>query len=228
MATNLWSDSKARNKVLTNAALTAVGGSLLGATAAIITRKPVKSWAFNTGANFGIFGLTFFSLRHSLMTIQREKNVPLDLKDGVTRDVDELYSSILAGAAAGGVFAAMTRGQSAMLSGATTFGLLCGVGQFAYTKVYRYRQQLILEARNTAPIDVEAEQTVVENKPIMERVIDYLTEVEWSPLKKLSNDEYREILKEKLVVLDTELADLDRMIAESEAKSREILGQNAA
>ncbi|KAK9717929.1 hypothetical protein K7432_005874 [Basidiobolus ranarum] len=226
MSTNLWNDSKARNQVLGNAALTAVGGTFLGATTALITRKPVKLWAFNTGANFGIFGLTFFALRHSLITIQREKNIPLDLKDGVTRDIDELYSSILAGAAAGGVFAAMTRGPSAMLSGGTTFGLICGAGQFAYTKIYRYRQQLILEARSTSTVKKPVE--IVENKPLMERAMDYFTEVEWSPLKKLSNEEYREILREKLIIVDAELADLDRMIADSEAKSREILGKDVA
>ncbi|KAM0273951.1 hypothetical protein ACHAQH_008094 [Verticillium albo-atrum] len=102
---------------------------------------------------------------------------------------DRTKASALAGGTAG-VVGGLIRGPSNILPGFIIFSLAGGIGQ-AFTN------RLV-----NAPADPNS-KSILQSK--------------WSPLKKLTDDEYRDLMDEKILRVDTEIALIDDKIAELRA-----------
>ncbi|CAG8439422.1 1791_t:CDS:2 [Ambispora gerdemannii] len=166
-------------------------GSAAGGTLGLIRNESVSLYAKNMGINFGIFGLLFFGTRESLLRSQRQQNSSVGLLNSQVRDFDELYCSALAGATTGGLLAGLARGRKSIISGVLAYGLICGTGQFIYTKMYRLRQHLILQS-------LENERNGQPKRGLFE----YVWSGEWSPvrIRRLSREESTKIRMEKEVL----------------------------
>lgn len=83
------------------------------------------------------------------------------------------------------------------------FTLLGFLGQTVYNR---------LDARHSEQVALEVE-TAKEGKEKGERGFwDRFAEMKWSPLKTLTDEEYRDILREKLLMVDADIALLDEQV----------------
>ena len=99
-------------------------------------------------------------------------------------------------------------GRRAALPGFIIFSTLCGAGQICYTSIYHYRQQLILKSSNQDQLqssnspfqnvsDKNIKETSIQNKEKKASFLDWLAAIKWSPVTKLSEEQYRELMKAK-------------------------------
>ncbi|KAJ5250069.1 hypothetical protein N7489_000479 [Penicillium chrysogenum] len=112
---------------------------------------------------------------------------------------ERTYASALCGGIAGGSVTRLMGGR--LVPGTIIFSLLGYCGQSVFNRVDAWQME---NAHKTS-------------KPLMQR----MAESKWVPLRTLSDQEYREMLSEKLLSIDAEIALLDDKIQELE-KSRPI------
>ncbi|KAF9877470.1 hypothetical protein CkaCkLH20_05170 [Colletotrichum karsti] len=106
-------------------------------------------------------------------------------------DSSKTKASAIAGGTAGMV-GGLIRGPKNIIPGVIVFSLVGGVGQ------------AIVNSTQGTPADAKKEKKS-------------FFESSWSPLKKLSDDEYRGMLDEKMLKIDAEIALIDDKIAELRA-----------
>ncbi|RIA93001.1 hypothetical protein C1645_819936 [Glomus cerebriforme] len=201
------SDKESRDQILRGALYSAGVGATTGFLVAYIKNKPRIHYTIFTGINCGIFGLTFFSIRDACLSFQKSKNPDYGLLDSQTRDIDEFISSTFSGGLTGGFLSVLNHGRKAALPGFIIFSTICGAGQICYTTIYNYRQQLILKSSNqdqkpsnTIPLNVsgnDIKETNIQIKKKKLGFLDWLATIKWSPVTKLSEEQYRELMKAK-------------------------------
>ncbi|CAH1756053.1 8651_t:CDS:10 [Entrophospora sp. SA101] len=141
----------------------AFAGATTGGFYALIRgNQSIIRTSLSTGLNCGIFGTVFFSIRESCLSFQRNKNAIYEISNAKMRDIDELISSSMAGGVTGGLLSSIAR----IIPGFLTFSLMCGTGQFVYTKLYRLRQDLILKSEydKKSPVDNSNHATNQDNQ----------------------------------------------------------------
>ncbi|QQK42441.1 NADH-cytochrome B5 reductase [Penicillium digitatum] len=112
---------------------------------------------------------------------------------------ERIYTSALCGGIAGGSVTKLMGGR--LVPGAIIFSILGYCGQSVFNRVDAWQLE---NAHKTS-------------KPLMQR----MAESKWIPLRSLSDQEYRDMLSEKLLSIDAEIALLDDKIEELE-KSRPV------
>ncbi|KAI8074836.1 hypothetical protein BC940DRAFT_286754 [Gongronella butleri] len=189
-------------KVLQKGAIYGGLGATVGATIAVLRNAPVKPYAVTMGLSAGVYGVTFHAIRESFLMYQRKQNAQFGLSDSQTRDFDDLFSSAMAGASAGGLLSAMYRGRRGVIPGAVMFGLLSVGLEMASISSNKWRQETIMRERlmELAP-----------NEPLpTRRVWDYIEIPAWSPVRKISEEEYEDILDRRLKELEKQVKQIER------------------
>ncbi|OBZ86230.1 hypothetical protein A0J61_05723, partial [Choanephora cucurbitarum] len=198
--------------VMIGSSLAAIAGGSTGATFAVLKNAPVKQWTISTGLNCGVFGATFFLVRETFITYQRQQNAQFGLKDSQTQDMDAMFSSAMAGATTGGLLSAAYRGPKSVLSGVVVFGAICSALQGIYTAGNHWRQASIikqLEAPPPPPPPTASNQ----NQPKgLSSILQYIQLPSWFPIHQISEEEYADLLDTKLQTLEAELAELERKL----------------
>ncbi|SAL94987.1 hypothetical protein [Absidia glauca] len=197
--------------IFTGTGLSVLAGATTGATLAVLKNGSVKAYATSTGANCGVFGATFFIIRESFLSYQRKQNPMYGLKDSETRDIDDLVSSAMAGVTTGGLLSAAFRGSKGVLPGCILFGTICTGGQLIYSAANRWRQDTIVQS---GLVDLPADQDIP-TKNLAKSVWDAIEIPSWSPIRKLSNDEYNALLDAKLKTLEDDIQQIEREMKRS-------------
>ncbi|KAK0257415.1 hypothetical protein LTS09_007890 [Friedmanniomyces endolithicus] len=159
-------------------------GFLFGGTSGIL--KGTTPLLFATAASIQTFalGTTFWACRSTIIqTTLSGKQLPSDL----------LKASSIAGGLSGGLIAAITRGRRNVLPATLMWSLFGGIGQLAYN-------------------GYASGSAARQNRP-PEDFWTRMAKQSWFPLKALSNEEYAEMLREKMLKVDVEIALLDDRIA---------------
>ncbi|KAI8077794.1 uncharacterized protein BX664DRAFT_343509 [Halteromyces radiatus] len=190
-----------------------MAGATTGATMAVLKNAPVKAYAFSTGVNCGVFGATFFIIRESFLSYQRKQNPHYGLKDSETRDIDDLVSSALAGGTTGGLLSAAFRGPRGVLPGFFMFGAICTGGQLLYSAANRWRQDTIVRS---GLMNLPSDQDIPTKK-----IWEYIEIPSWSPVRKLTNDEYNDLLDAKLKALEDEVRRIEREMQRNEQQEQQ-------
>ncbi|KAG9322733.1 hypothetical protein KVV02_005421 [Mortierella alpina] len=201
-------------------AAAAVLGATSGAVLGILRQKPVAGYAFSGGLNASLFGMTFIAFRESFLRFQRNKNPFFGLKDSQTMDIDQLWSSTVAGACTGSILAALARGPKAVPSGTFMFSAMAFGGQWIWTKTNRYRQNRIL---SSTPIDVssssESESSVTEAAAAARKLGHSKKDANVGtgllnilPVHRTDVDDYEEKLKHKLQLIEDEQRALEKEV----------------
>jgi len=102
----------------------------------------------------------------------------------------------------------LNRGRRAALPGFIIFSTICGAGQICYSTIYNYRQRLILKSSqkpsNTSSQNMSDDNTNIQNKKKKHSFLDRLAAIKWSPVTRLSEEQYRELMKAKEEQLEKE------------------------
>ncbi|KAF9360648.1 DNA-binding protein rif1 [Mortierella sp. AD094] len=184
-----------------------VAGATAGATIGILRQQPVAQYAFSGGLNASLFGMTFIAFRESFLRFQRNKNPYYGLKDSQTMDIDQLWSSTVAGACTGGILSALARGPKTVPSGTFMFGAMALGGQWVLNKANRYRQDRILE---TTPLENTAVQAKRIHADSQEHIGTGLLKV--LPVHRTDVDDYEKRLLQKLELIEREQGVLEEEI----------------
>ncbi|CZT19735.1 uncharacterized protein RCC_05590 [Ramularia collo-cygni] len=169
-------------------------GFLFGGASGIIRGAPGFLFASASGMQTFALGSTFSLLRTTII-----HNWTTDGQSPKSKDL--VKASALAGGLSGGLLGFITRGRSNGIPGAIMFTIFGAGGQHIYN-------------RWTAPKDLNLEP----KKNFWKR----MSERSWTPFRVLSNDEYAEMLREKVLKLDVEIAVLDdKIVALREQQARE-------
>ncbi|KAK5115840.1 hypothetical protein LTR85_009434 [Meristemomyces frigidus] len=159
-------------------------GFLFGGTSGILKGTTPFLFATASGIQTFALGTTFWACRGTYLQLRSTA--------GTHASSDYIQASTLAGGLSGGIVALVTRGRRNVLPATVMWSLFGCVGQLAYN---RY---------SVAP--KEQQQPKV---GFWQRV----AEKRWSPVTFMSNEEYAEKLREKLLKVDVEIAVLDDKIA---------------
>ncbi|KAI9476224.1 MAG: hypothetical protein EXX96DRAFT_576283 [Benjaminiella poitrasii] len=197
--------------IIVGSSLAALTGATTSATIAVLKNAPAKQWAVSTGLNCGIFGATFFLVRETFITYQRQKNVQFGLKDSQTKDFDAMFSSMMAGATTGGLLSAAYRGPKTVVSGAFMFGAICSALQLVYTTGQHWRQETILKSGQLDGPSLSP-NTNDEKSDSSGSLLKHIHMPSWFPIHKLSEQEYNDLLDTKLNTLEAELAELEEKL----------------
>ncbi|KAK4959173.1 hypothetical protein LTR10_003973 [Elasticomyces elasticus] len=171
-------------------------GFLFGGTSGIL--KGTTPFLFATAASIQTFalGTTFWACRSAILqTGFVAEQTPTDF----------VKASSLAGGVSGGLIAILTRGRRNVIPATLMWSVIGGVGQIGYA---RYSEGAI--ARKDLPKE------------------DFWTRMakrSWFPLKVLSDDEYAEMLREKMLKVDVEIAVLEDKIAALRGQQTAVSGQ---
>ncbi|KAL9060731.1 MAG: hypothetical protein Q9162_000435 [Coniocarpon cinnabarinum] len=111
---------------------------------------------------------------------------------------DKYSASTIGGVSAGALTAAVFRGRSNVIPGMIVWGWLGLLGQFAVG---------VLSPR----LQDKSER---ESRPSL---LDRFASMKWSPMSKLSDEEYQQMLKERLLRIEAEMALVDEDLARLKA-----------
>ncbi|KAJ2403049.1 hypothetical protein GGI23_000268 [Coemansia sp. RSA 2559] len=240
-------DRKARKRILWGTVGLATVGSVIGLNMAILKNlQPIRRHTLTMAANWAVYGLFFFGMRETLLHEQQQRGQSMELRFSLTRDHDELFSSIVSGALAGGTLAFIARKtKGAAASGALFFGLASGAGQLAYTLLNRRRQAVILQkmelqkegseygevtpglrdlirGRLKVGEDTQSESLIARLRRKL--AVDPISMLpEWFPVRRISSDEYRRMLVERKKSIQDELDQMRLAIADMQRREEFLL-----
>ncbi|KAF2159439.1 hypothetical protein M409DRAFT_60788 [Zasmidium cellare ATCC 36951] len=158
-------------------------GFLFGGASGIVRGLPAALSGGISAIQTFTLGTTFSLLRTGVVAAWT-----VDGKPPAPHDLTK--ASALAGGVSGGAAGLIFRGRSNVLPGAIMFAIFGAAGQHIYN-------------RYTAPRDVQPRENFWKR----------MSEKSWTPFKVLSNEEYTELLKEKMLKVEVEIAVLDDKIA---------------
>ncbi|KAK3807201.1 MAG: hypothetical protein J3Q66DRAFT_356952 [Benniella sp.] len=173
-------------------------GATAGTVIGILRQKPVLGYTFSGALNASLFGMTFIAFRESFLRFQRNKNPLFGLKDSQTMDIDQLWSSTIAGACTGGILSALARGAKAVPSGTFMFGAMALSGQWILNKSNRYRQNRILDTVSIEDFTVHASPPTTNKGGVGSGILNVL------PVHRADVDDYEARLRQKLQLIEQE------------------------
>ncbi|KAJ4406829.1 hypothetical protein N0V91_004259 [Didymella pomorum] len=199
-------------------ALTAIPGTVVGSVSGTLRTQTPILFAIASGIQCFALGSTFWTARTAILSQDGLSNwwkstrgLPLDVRHDLkpTRS-ERVQASTVAGAFTGLSLGLLFRGPRNALPGTFMFGLFGYVGQ----KGYNY-----LDQKNTEELDEEARLLArgEKKKNFMERI----AEMKWSPMEVLTDERYEEMLQEKLLKIEVEIALIDDRIKGFRQKAEE-------
>ncbi|KAF4551229.1 Hypothetical protein D9617_14g076860 [Elsinoe fawcettii] len=165
-------------------AFAGVTGFTVGSIAGLIRNSSPALFGLASGIQcFGI-GTTFWASRSAVLAAWYRDRTKATHRD-------RLYASILAGGFTGLTIGLLTRGKRNALPGGLMFSIFGAAGQGVYNALDAANSQKVEEGRKK------------------EGYLQWMAKQKWSPFSILTDAEYEEILKEKILKLDVEIALID-------------------
>jgi hypothetical protein len=184
-----------------------VAGLTVGSIAGVLRTSTPVLFSIVSGLQWTALGGTYWGIRSSIL--QREgllnwwaltRGLPLKPRnDFEPTPRDKVYASSIAGGLSAGIWGGIFRGPRNIIPGIVMFSLFGFAGQHAHS---------YLDARHLAKVTKPVEVNEQPKANLMQR----MAKSKWSPLRELPDDEYENILKEKLLKIETEVALIDDRI----------------
>ncbi|KAF2767734.1 hypothetical protein EJ03DRAFT_328926 [Teratosphaeria nubilosa] len=159
-------------------------GFLFGGAAGIVKATTPFIFASVSGLQTFALGTTFWACRGTYLRMQDVGNL---------KPHHYTIASAASGALSGGLVALATRGRRNFIPATLMWSLIAGSGQLAY---------------NTISVRTQSDQQLP-----TESFWKHIASKSWSPVKVMSDQEYAELLKEKMLKVDVDIAILDDKIA---------------
>lgn len=200
-------------------ALTAVPGTAVGALSGTLRTQTPILFAIASGIQCFALGSTFWTARTAILNPDGLSNwwratrgLPLESRNDLkpTRS-EKVRASTIAGAFTGLSLGLLFRGPRNAVPGTFMFGLFGYVGQKGYN---------VLDKKNTEELEEDARLAARGEKK--KNFLDRVADMKWSPMEALTDDRYEELLQEKLLKLEVEIALVDDRIESFRQKARDI------
>ncbi|KAL2075298.1 hypothetical protein VTL71DRAFT_241 [Oculimacula yallundae] len=173
--------------------LSGLSGLLVGGFAGVIRSNTPFLFALASGVQWCVLATTFTASRGVVLHAWG--------KDKVTPR--EKVSASAIGGAVGGTAGGLLRGRKNVIPGAIMFAIFGATGQYLYNGADARRSELSQE-----PVERDLKDSWLNSK--------------WSPMKVLSDTEYEEMLQEKLLRINAQIALVDENIEALRGQEREI------
>ncbi|OCL05636.1 hypothetical protein AOQ84DRAFT_298527, partial [Glonium stellatum] len=180
-------------------------GLVVGGVSGVVRSTTPVLFATASGIQCFLLGSGFWASRglilhrkgiHDWVEFHRgAKLQPRDVSPPTAQE--KVEASALAGGITGGMVASIVRGRQNMLPAIAMFSLFGYAGQSIYNA---------LDARNTQE---QQEKLQNQNKSEKESLLHRIAKSRWSPMKVLSDEEYENMLQEKLLRIEAEIALID-------------------
>lgn len=204
--------------------LTAVPGTAIGAVSGTLRTQTPILFAIASGIQCFALGSTFWTARTAILNPDGLQNwwratrgLPLESRHDLnpTRS-DKVRASTIAGAFTGLSIGLLFRGPRNAVPGTFMFGLFGYVGQKGYN---------ILDKKNTEEVEEDARLAAKGEK--RKNFLERIAEMKWSPMEALSDERYEELLQERLLKVEVEIALIDDRIESFKQKAREMAEKEA-
>ncbi|OAL46638.1 hypothetical protein IQ07DRAFT_647591 [Pyrenochaeta sp. DS3sAY3a] len=197
-------------------AASAIPGTTVGAFYGTIRTKTPVLFALISGAQWFAIGTTFWTARTSILNQtgllnwwNSTRGGPIYHRDDlVPSPEDKIRASTIAGAFTGFSLGFVFRGYRNVIPGTIMFTLFGWAGQHGYN---------YLDARNSA----EIREKIQSHEP-RANFMQKLAKSKWSPMTALSDEEYENMLQEKLLQVEAEISIIDDKIADYRRKAKEM------
>ncbi|KAF6222081.1 hypothetical protein HO133_001167 [Letharia lupina] len=174
-------------------ALSGTTGILYGSVAGVLRSAHPILFAVAAGIQWSALGSTFWATRATILHTYYPS----------PSQKDRLTASTFAGGITGGTIGGLFRGPRNVIPGTIMFTLFGYIGQTVYDA---------LDARHTAQVASEAQAAAEGKKADRKRFWEWFAEMKWSPLTVLSDEDYGNMLKEKLLRVEAEIALVDEEV----------------
>lgn len=174
-------------------AMTGCAGFLTGGIVAVLRSTPtVMLFAFGTGFNCCALGSTFWAIRSTMLRALHDPGA----RSPEISPKEMTYISGVSGSLTGLMLGLILRGRSNMFPGGIVWGLIGFGGQYGYNIADdRHRRDNIKShAENRESCDISSS------------LVEGVFRSKWSPIKKLTDEEYETMLKGKLLAIEAEIA----------------------
>ncbi|RKP13832.1 hypothetical protein BJ684DRAFT_19704 [Piptocephalis cylindrospora] len=183
-------------KVLVGSAAFGLVGAGAGVLASAYRDIPNRAIVPAATLNMMGIGAIFFVARDSLVREQRQRNREAGLLDGVERDADLMFASVVSGGLAGALTTMLGRGPRAVPLTTMICMFIAGVGQYASTRFHHYRHDRILKEMSGS----------YQRRSVWDSLLPSNSNVwAWLPVQKLSDAEVLGYLQEEKYRVDREL-----------------------
>ncbi|KAK2745438.1 hypothetical protein FQN57_003781 [Myotisia sp. PD_48] len=176
-------------------AFTGSCGLVYGAISGVFRARHPVIRSISVGVHWLAFGTSFWWLRSNILRLQYKKNATLK---------ERAYASTISGGLAGGAVGWAVNRR--FVPGLIACSILGYVGQWSYDK---------FEDRQSRPKDEE----MVPKGSWAQRA----AASKWMPIRNLSDEQYKEMLNEKLLQVDVEIALIDDRIATLKEASNPVI-----
>ncbi|KAF2024079.1 hypothetical protein EK21DRAFT_118139 [Setomelanomma holmii] len=211
----------------------AIPGLVTGALYGTLRTQTPALFAIFSGAQCFAIGTTFWMMRTSILSHTGLLNwwnitrgAPVHVRDDLNPSLsDKVRASTIAGAFTGFSLGLLFRGPRNVIPGTIMFTLFGWSGQQGYNYLdKRNSHELREQAQLKADGDLKQKDTLVQK----------IAKSKWSPMSVLTDEQYEEMLQEKLLKVEAEIAIIDERIegvkrqaseAETERKLQEQQGQ---
>ncbi|KAL8818692.1 MAG: hypothetical protein Q9223_002729 [Gallowayella weberi] len=185
-------------------AVSGASGLVVGGAAGIIRSSHAGLFAIASGLQCAALGTTYYATRAAILQAwQVTASSP---------PKDRIYPSTLAGGITGGTIGGLLRGRANIIPGLIMFSLFGFTGQHLYNALDVRHQNLPASPASRNNVSDDATNVPSNSiKPVEPRWKRILNS-KWSPMKVLSDEEYENLLREKLVRVEAELAMVDEDI----------------
>ncbi|KAG8951357.1 hypothetical protein FRC03_012545 [Tulasnella sp. 419] len=222
-------DADSATHVIKGTAAVSLLGGLAGATYGAIKRQPPIVLGTATALNSGLSAFVFFGTREyivkpgwqSLQNQQQASGEPAFEQPPYStvrsRRTEGVPETIIAGSLTGGILNAWKHGPKAAVSGTLTWAIVTGLIHTGYNQLRLARIQYVsnrLESTagpSTDPAFSISPQHPPPSRDVSTRIMDIMTWI--APVKKLSDEEYLEIMRRKQAEVDARIRQLDRELS---------------
>jgi len=192
-------------------------GAFSGTAYGLAKQKSPLAYGSMSGFNTAIASFAFFGSREFAITplISSARGTPFDGHILATR-TDKLVDSGCAGAFTGSILNGMLYGRGRMLSGAAVWALTSALLQLAYNEASLARTNFASEFHRTRTIHEGAPSVPTDAAGFSYSLMSLMTWI--APVKKLSDEEYVELMKKKKDAIDRRVEELSRKGDDSETR----------
>jgi chorismate mutase len=204
--------------------ITAVPGTAIGAVSGTLRTQTPVLFAIASGLQCFALGSTFWTARTAILNPdgltnwwKATRGLPLVVRNDLNPTPSEkVRASTIAGAFTGLSLGLLFRGPRNAIPGTFMFSLFGFTGQHGYNFLDRKNTEVVEEDERLA---AKGEK----RKNFMERI----AEMKWSPMEVLTDERYEEMLQEKLLKIEVEIALVDDRIEIYKQMAREVAAKQA-